>query len=89
MNGPCRECEGCVLYEQMDTSGKLCLALNYFRLHRLENTCPCINCLVKVTCKNTCEERADFGEEKEGYFEEGQTLVKFEVLRELLNDRCM
>ncbi len=77
MNDPCVECEGCVLYEQMGISGKLCLGLNYFRLHMLENVCPCRNCLVKVVCSKCCEERTSLGEGRKGYFEKGQTLPKF------------
>ncbi len=69
MNDPCGACEGCYLYERMGTNGTLCLALNYFRLHMLENTCPCRNCIVKVTCNKACEKRAKFGEKKEGYFD--------------------
>ncbi len=69
MNDPCEECEGCVLYEQMDTDGTLCLALNYFRINKLENTCPCRNCIIKVTCSKACEERAEFGGGKKGYFD--------------------
>lgn len=87
MNDPCKPCEGCVLYEEMGRSnGIACLALNYFKLNGIKNTCPCGNCVVKPMCLNACKERTDFGEGKKGYFGGGRTIVKF---GEAQNVKCV
>lgn len=71
MEDPCKKCSGCVLYEEMGRGeGVMCLALNHFRTRRLENICPCLNCIVKVVCVKACIERAEFGDGKDGYYEE-------------------
>ncbi len=64
-------CDGCVIYEKIGngiSSKTNCCALTYFKRHNLENDCPCIHCIVKAMCSDTCEERFYFGHEKEGFY---------------------
>jgi hypothetical protein len=49
---PRRVCRGCVM---MKMEHYVCL----FRTSMLEDKCPCIECLVKVICEESCEKRQE------------------------------
>ncbi len=64
-------CDGCVIHKRKENgiyTKTHCRALTYFKLHELENNCPCIHCIVKMICSDTCAERFYFGHEKEGFY---------------------
>ena len=46
-------CEGCTLYERYSSTDQECRYL-----YKLENgeKCPCIDCLVKISCEVPCDE---------------------------------
>lgn len=65
-------CDGCIIYEKIKngiSSNTPCLALKYFKLHNLENDCPCIHCVIKMMCSETCDKRYNYGYGKDGYYE--------------------
>jgi hypothetical protein len=49
---PRRICRGCVM---MKIDRYVCL----FRASMLEDECPCIECLVKVICEESCDTRRE------------------------------
>ena len=53
------ECKGCIMYDERDyllTPGQIrCQFIRSFVVH----SCPCKNCIVKVMCTKSCEERSE------------------------------
>jgi len=59
------DCKGCTLVVKNDKWACRCTSIE--RVHKIFKKCPCIICLVKVTCKQQCNEFSKFQKWAESY----------------------
>lgn len=51
-------CKGCVDFKRNTNMGRVCSIVHIISEYKL-GVCPCSNCLIKVTCSETCQKWRD------------------------------
>lgn len=60
------ECRGCASMGVDPSYYNFCMVVQLERVHQKDiiSLCPCIDCLVKVTCTHMCEDRINLTSKK-------------------------